>query len=745
MSEPTTERLYNLLPAIHRIRDVEQGEPLRTLLRVLESELVTLRGDIDALYDDWFIETCAEWVVPYIGDLVGVRGLLPTSGGAFSQRGRVANALAQRRGKGTAAALELLARDVTGWPARVVEFFQLLATVQHVNHVRPSSAATVNLRDVDQLELLAGPFEGAAHTAEVRRVNTTRGKYNIPHLGIFLWRLQSYTMAGSTARAVPADRPEQHGRFNFSPLAIDGPLFNVPRSKGPLREPESSLREPQELITHVANEENLPGPLRRRPLHAELEARRQALADGMTPRPVYFGTDPVLRVRLQLTAGGPPEPVLPEEILICDLSDSPSAPPAEGWRRPPTSVTIQPSASGSPFQQRIRVAVDPVLGRLAMPSGVVPQRVEVDYAYGFSADLGGGPYNRRDSVARWLGPTSAGLFQVGVTQDAGLRSGTQVVSSLREAIALWNVQPPGTIGVITVLDSRTYAENLTGADEIVVAAGSRLLIVAAHPRRPHLLGNLAVHGSAPTDAITPGSVCLNGLLIEGNVSVRPGNLAELRITHSTVAPTAGGLTLEAPDPAQLASLPPAMRAALRNERLEITVERSIVGPVRLNEPVRRLRFVDSIADGTLAGGSAIVASAMGVDGSTVLGSTVAESFDASNSIFTGEVSVQRRQVGCVRFSYVPLGSLVPRRFRCQPQDDPASARVTPRIRSLSYGQPGYAQLAPTCPSEISAGADDEGEMGAFQFLQQTQRIGSLQASLDEHLRFGVEAGLFLVT
>jgi hypothetical protein len=733
MSEPTTERLYNLLPAIHRIRDVEQGEPLRTLLRVLENELLTLRGDIDALYDDWFIETCAEWVVPYIGDLVGVRGLLPNSGGVFSQRGRVANALAQRRGKGTGAALEQLARDVTGWPARVVEFFQLLATVQHMNHVRPSSPATVDLRDVNQLELLAGPFEKAAHTAEVRRVNTTRGKYDIPHLGIFLWRLQSYALAGSTARAVPADRPEEQGRFHFGPLALDGPLFNLPRS--------------EDLISHVANEENVPGPLRRRPLHAELEARRQALADGATPRAVYFGTDPVLRVRLQLAAGGPLEPVLPEEILICDLSDSPAAPP-EGWRRPSTSVNVQASTGGRPLQQRIRVAVDPVLGRLAMPAGVVPQRVDVDYAYGFSADLGGGPYNRRDSVQLWLGSAglAAGLFQVGVTQDASQRGGTQqFVSSLHEAIALWNAQLPGTIGVVTILDSRTYAENLTGADEIVVPAASRLLVVAAHPHRPHVLGNLGVRGSAPTEAITPGSVCLNGLLIEGSVSVRPGNLAELRITHSTVAPMVGGLTLEAPDPAQLASLPPAARAALRNERLGITVERSIVGPVHLNVPLRQLRLVESIADGTLAGGAAIVASVTGVDGSTVLGTTASDSLDASNSIFTGEVSVQRRQTGCVRFSYVPPGSLVPRRFRCQPSDDLATARVTPRFTSLNYGQPGYAQLAPTCPSEISAGADDEGEMGAFQFLQQTRRIGSLQASLDEHLRFGIEAGVFLVT
>jgi hypothetical protein len=205
MSEPTVERLYNLLPAIHRIRDVEQGEPLRTLLHVLERELLSLRDDIDTLYDDWFIETCEEWVVPYIGDLVGVRGLLPDTGGPFSQRGRVANALAQRRGKGTSVALGQFARDATGWPTRVVEFFELLATVQHLNHVRPTSAATVDVRDSEALALLGGPFESLAHTAEVRHAASARGKYDIPYLGIFVWRLQSYAMAESTARAVAAE------------------------------------------------------------------------------------------------------------------------------------------------------------------------------------------------------------------------------------------------------------------------------------------------------------------------------------------------------------------------------------------------------------------------------------------------------------------------------------------------------------------------------------------------------------
>lgn len=589
----------------------------------------------------------------------------------------MANALAQRRGKGTSAALEQLARDATGWPTRVVEFFELLATVQHLNHVRPNSVATVDLRDSEALALLGGPFESVAHTAEVRHAASARGKYDIPYLGVFVWRLQSYAMVGSTARAIAADQPAGRGRFTFNPLGLDAALFNLARSGD------------------TGDEASLPGPLRRRPLHDELDARRAALAADRTPAGAYFGVDPVFQVRLQMATDGPLQPVLPEEMVVCNLDNTDQ--PA-GWRRP---------------SNEFKVAVDPVLGRLALPAGVEPQRVEVDYAYGFSADLGGGPYNRRDSIAQWLRASSGALVQFEVGQGVG---------TLADAISDWNAQPAGTNGVIIIVDSQTYA----AAGEIIVPSGSRLLVVAGERERPHLLGNVTLRGTAPAEAISPGAVCLNGLLIEGNVSVSDGNLAEVHISHSTIAPIAGALIVG------------------DNDRLEVNVERSIVGLVQVAATVRRLRLVDSIADAG-SGDVALVGPATGVDGSTILGTSVVDSLDASNSIFFGQVSVQRRQTGCVRFSFVPPGSLVPRRFRCQPADGVATAGVTPRFTTLNYGQAGYAQLAATCPREISSGADDEGEMGAFQFLQQTQRIGSLQASLDEHLRFGLEAGVFLVT
>ena len=48
MSLHMPERLYQLLPALYRLRDVEQGEPLRALLGVIEGELERIEGDTPA-------------------------------------------------------------------------------------------------------------------------------------------------------------------------------------------------------------------------------------------------------------------------------------------------------------------------------------------------------------------------------------------------------------------------------------------------------------------------------------------------------------------------------------------------------------------------------------------------------------------------------------------------------------------------------------------------------------------------
>ena len=270
----TSEQLYTLLPAIYRIRDTERGEPLKALVNVIAEQAAVMEADIARLYENWFIETCDEWVVPYIGDLLAVRGLHSLGSDApFSQRALVANTLSYRRRKGTATVLEQLARDTTGWNARAVEFFELLETTQHYNHVRLGNVRTPDLRDTNALELIDTAFDIAAHTADVRSIKAGRGWHNIPNIGIFIWRLQSYFVWQSSPRVVasPAD-----GRYRFSPLGLDSPLFNRPQT--------------ETQITHLAEEINVPGLLRRRPLYDELESRRQMLVDGGNPVPLYFGS-----------------------------------------------------------------------------------------------------------------------------------------------------------------------------------------------------------------------------------------------------------------------------------------------------------------------------------------------------------------------------------------------------------------------------------------------------------------------
>jgi hypothetical protein len=40
------------------------------------------------------------------------------------------------------------------------------------------------------------------------------------------------------------------------------------------------------------------------------------------------------------------------------------------------------------------------------------------------------------------------------------------------------------------------------------------------------------------------------------------------------------------------------------------------------------------------------------------------------------------------------------------------------------------------------GADDEAEMGAFHDLFEPQRVANLRDSLQDYLRFGMQAGIF---
>src|SRR5947209_5205513 len=108
-AEDYAQRLYARMPAYYRVTDTEQGYPLLALLRVVGEQVDNLRQDLDDLWDNFFIETCADWVVPYIGALVGTNLLAHPVG--QSNRLDVRNTVRWRRSKGTPAMLRELAQD----------------------------------------------------------------------------------------------------------------------------------------------------------------------------------------------------------------------------------------------------------------------------------------------------------------------------------------------------------------------------------------------------------------------------------------------------------------------------------------------------------------------------------------------------------------------------------------------------------------------------------------------------------
>jgi len=119
----SAELLYRLMPAVYRDRDLDPGEgpgqPLRALLGTVDAEYDRLHANVLALYDAWFVETCAEWMLPYLAAQVGVPGLDDPLRTFSTTRARVANAVRLARRKGTPWALSGAVRDATAWQLTV--------------------------------------------------------------------------------------------------------------------------------------------------------------------------------------------------------------------------------------------------------------------------------------------------------------------------------------------------------------------------------------------------------------------------------------------------------------------------------------------------------------------------------------------------------------------------------------------------------------------------------------------------
>lgn len=789
------DQLYNLMPATYRERDEALGGPLRAVLSIVQEQADLIEGDIQRLWENFFAETCDNWVVPYIGDLVGTTPLfdsnqvqqLDTAGSLFPDlmgatkvlaadalpssatagigfvpqialRGRadVARTIYYRRRKGTVPMLEQLSRDVTGWGSHVVEFFQILVWSQCVrNHLRMRCTQTPDIRSVEYVGRLNGPFDPISRNVDVRPISQINGWYNIKNIGFYLWRLGSYLIEQVTPRPAASTAGAFFG-YSFSPLGNPAPLFTFEQEEGGRY--------------GIATEQTVPGPIRPAAFYKDL-ADYDNLPLPLPGFTQYYGDVTTNPVSISVYLAGT---LVPAVQIHCMGLDT--------WTQPSGQI----------------VGIDVRNGRLAVGDGyATDQSVTVSYCYGFPADLGGGPYDRQAwHVQPALVQAQLYIDATGKPYVDPLGNVNPTFTTLSAALLSWN---PLVDTVITFVSNASVIE--TVQVDIEPGTGAWLVIDALEGTRPHLELQAGLVICQSVDQ-PEASVTFSGLLIEGSITV-DGSLGRLRLLHTTLVP---GISLDPVTGAPQTSNPSILANAERagqpiNETLRVEIAFSITGPIHTPYHSAGLWLLDSIVDGI--GGNAIVgpddqtvppvltaklqlkypklpaaiqpAPPVWIERSTILGICVAkEATYVSETIFTDLMIVERQQEGCVRYSFVNIDSSTPKRYACQPdleieaeiaqtvaaaggnpnsvtpaQRQAITARVVswlvPAFTSLRYGQPAYCQLGLVCPMPIRTGAEDGSEMGAYCHLKQPQREANLRSRLNEYLPFGLDPGIIYVT
>jgi hypothetical protein len=475
------DTLYATLPAVYRLRDTDRT--LYALVSLLAEQAEILEEDVRGLYDDLFIETCADWVVPYIGDLLGVtpmHSLSDRPGGSreleglralLAPRAQVANTLELRRRKGTAAALEELAENITGWRARVVEMFRMVAISAHVNHPRPE-ATVLDVRNVASAELHQ-PFERAMRTPDFRAMNGVARRH-VPNVAIFLFRLRAAERSHWPATVAPVSA--RH--FWLSPLACNTRLFH------------RELSEPS--LSHLAERVHLAGPISPRAMSLDLEA--------------HYGPGRSFAIRADGVEVLPaPGQVIGDLIEVADLGDD----PAGGWS----------------FDPAAKWRIDPLRGRLLSPGDrPPPQRVEVSFHEGAVADLGGGQYDRSSttrgepdarvtSAADNLHPIQAGIIQL---EHPALQGALSPI----EVLAGQTLELRAADGVFA---------QLRGAPLVVRGLGPGARFVLSGVR---LRGHLRLEGSLASFELRDSTLIPGRSLDAAGLAVEPGT-ASLTVATAT--------------------------------------------------------------------------------------------------------------------------------------------------------------------------------------------------------------------
>jgi hypothetical protein len=713
------DKLWNLIPAVYRSLDSEtfgQKGPLREIVDRIGAQAAVVRRSIDRLWEDQSIETCDDWVIPYIADLLATN--LVASLDARGQRLDVAKTIYYRRRKGTLGILEEIAHDITGWDARVLEFFRRLGRTRH--NFDPEiglPAETDDPRGNRILQLAEGiigqwtgtPMGGWAdlrnaygasqaqspfgiypvskppsafdeyfHTADFRKGQGRSGWYNITKLGVFLWRLESFALDFTT----PVADTTCAGYFSFDPTGRAIPLFaKSSRSYG------VGWVSPQEW--------QLPTPI----------------------------SAPLLTVALADPSAQPLYAVDDQHVNALGVF---------AQQQPGANYEVVPSSAVSTFpippKSNPKIIICPEVGKFKTLAALNGQPF-VTYCYGFPSTIGAGAYDRRV-----LGQPSPAPPAPVATVSGG---GNALVAPLT------SVAPVGTV---QIMDSLTY----TAVND--VASISNVAVSTENTKRALIRTQPQVAEWAFTGSNTQSTLVLDGLFISGTDIVLKGIFDTVTLRCCTLDPgtavdTAGTLG-KAVDGRSLAPAHLWIEAEIN----QLIIDRCILGPIatRVKGEIQTVEATDSIIQslGTNLAFN-LTSGQVQLSRCSVLGQALLHRLYVSECILDDKITVENTQDGCVRFSAWSTGSVLPRQY-----ESVQIAPGAPLFTSRNFGQPGYCQLQASVDSAIvdgaagatiSAGAQNGSEMGAYARDKNPIKERSLLIKYQEFMPLGLAPVIIYVT
>jgi hypothetical protein len=795
--------LYLRLPEIYRIRDLEQNPPgqLEAYLSVIEEVYRGLQDNIEQLYHDFFIETCGDWVIPYLADLLGTSHL---SGDPWTVRADVARTVRNRRRKGSLGAVESVVHALSGWAVHTVEMGERLVWNQHVNHQRPDSGGiapltlspsisaaarggTVTLRDPALLAFANGPFDPFAHVVDVKPPSLGVSGFNLPNLAVFLWRLEDYLtpVAKPCFRTIqsipgaPAGFATRAVRFDLHPQGEPMVLFNTHRYHADDEPPN---------LTH---EDAVPGPM---PMARLTENTPTGKPSEYLAVATYAASPPAAR---------PDAPGAEAVGLTLHLPDLPFAGTVWYFRGADLFGNTGWEACLRPALRENEIVIDPRRGRIVFGlaganagarATSLRDGLRVSPTYGFAGPTGAHPVQRKDAPARWLD-------QVPIRRTVDLHANPP--QTLAQALAnLHNLNAPL---IVEIEDSLTHeldlslvagaaaeggltALRLNASLWIRAASGERPVIRLTRPLAFRPTDVLGVNAQALMDTLT---VKLEGLYLTRassfgatNALIERAALNRLEIEGCTLDP--GGFR-------GVDGVRRPVRSAFRlddtygftnaaeedafDQTPMIVLRRSLCGPAAMDEGYV-LYLSGSIADAGSGVGAAAPALAVHAatgdpetgwgpqlalcepeegeperdteedlcraragGGVTCLGRMRVAAATGRGGIFLHRFEVHDTLHGCLKFCYFSgAGDRLPQHHGCV-----FGPSVPIGFTAEIFGEPGYGQLLLTCDRRLLEEGPGNDEMGTFGYLHNAHRWKNIGIRLREYVPVGVHALLIPIT